>query len=119
MKKLLLLLFCLGMFSVTSSAQSSNSERIKEIQTELDKAVEDGDFEKAAKLKKERDIRLEIETAIEAGDFDKAAELKAKLKDLENGGEQKKEPASEEELRDAREQIENGKHQKKKKEQDS
>lgn len=78
MKKLITALFFV-LFATALNAQSNNTERLQQIPTEINAAVEAGDFDKAAELKREREIREQIQAAIEAGDFDKAAELKAQL----------------------------------------
>ncbi len=78
MKKLIPF-FLLFLFAITLSAQSSNADRLKSIDTEIAQAVEQGDYAKAAELKEEREIRKKIEAAIAAGDFELAASLRAQL----------------------------------------
>lgn len=65
-------------------SQKSEKTRIAEIEKEIPKAVDKGDYEKAASLKKEKETLEEIVTALERGDYEKAANLK---EGLENGSE--------------------------------
>lgn len=77
--RVVVVLISLLIFSGVLLAQTSNADRLAQIETELDRAVDNGNFEKAARLKEEREIRRDIESALEAGDFEKAASLKAQL----------------------------------------
>lgn len=63
-------------------SQKSEKTRIAEIEQEIPKAVDKGDYEKAALLKKEKETLQKIVKALENGDYQKAASLK---EDLESG----------------------------------
>lgn len=81
MMKILVLLSVLLFCSLGVTAQRTpNQERLSEIQLEIDEAVKEQDFLKAAGLARERDIRKEIEKAIKEEDFLKAADLTEQLK---------------------------------------
>jgi hypothetical protein len=60
-------------------SQKSEKARIVEIDKEIPKAVEKGNYEKAASLKKEKETLQEIVKALENGDYQKAASLKEGL----------------------------------------
>lgn len=89
MKTFLLILF-ISMSYVTFS-QSKNQQRIEQINVEINKAVEESNFEKASKLKKEKETRIKIEEAIKNGDFERAEMLK---NSINNGLEDKPQPKS-------------------------
>lgn len=72
-----LVLFCLALQSI-----AQESDRYAEIEIELQKAVEEQDFELAASLKKERSLRQKIDEAVKNEDFETAAELKKELNQL-------------------------------------
>lgn len=95
MKNLLTLLLVLFVVNL-SLAQSKNKERLDEIDNLIEQAVEAGDYDQAAQLKKEKTIRLDIEKALADQDYDKAEELKSELERMENG--QKNEAVREEKV---------------------
>lgn len=81
MQKILWLVILLS-FPLLSLAQKSEKARIAEIEQEIPKAVDKGDYERAASLKNEKETLEEIVIALENGDYEKAASLK---EGLENG----------------------------------
>lgn len=80
----ILILGLMMLIGVTSNAQSSNSEILKEIDLEIQKAINVEDYTKAKHLKQEKELRIKIAIAIKDGDFDKAEELKSQLNTPKN-----------------------------------
>lgn len=79
MKNLILIV----LFSVSAIVASSQEvSRIDEIDGEIEIAVENGNYEKAANLKREKEIRMEIDEAVKNGDYDTAARLKEELNSI-------------------------------------
>ncbi|MEX1191480.1 MAG: UvrB/UvrC motif-containing protein [Brumimicrobium sp.] len=68
-----------------SFTQNSEKARISEIEQEISKAVDKGDYEKAASLKKEKETLEAIIVALENGDYEKAANLKEGLETGSSG----------------------------------
>lgn len=79
MRKSLLILLLVFSGTVFGQETKNNDERLKEIETEIQRAVNAGDFDKATALKEERDIRNKIKQAIATGDFDRAEDLRNQL----------------------------------------
>ncbi|TVR40622.1 MAG: hypothetical protein EA392_03530 [Cryomorphaceae bacterium] len=79
MKIIVLILVSLVVTVGSLSAQISNEERLAQIEREMSEAVSSGDYELAAKLKREKELRLQIKDAIDQKDYARAAELKEKL----------------------------------------
>lgn len=75
----LIILLSIPFFNI---AQKLEKARIAEIENEIPKAVDKGDYEKAASLKKEKETLEEIVEALEDGNYERAASLK---KELSNG----------------------------------
>ena len=75
---LLLMLICQFGFG-----QTGNETRIKELPGLIQKAVKEGDYKKAAQLKKENELRLDLKKALSDENYSKAAELKNQI---ESGG---------------------------------
>lgn len=88
----ILLTLFLGV-SLSCFSQSSNQIRLDQIETEINAAIEKGDYDTAAKLKEEKTTRLDIEAAIKNQDFEKAEKLKASL-NTESAESIKKEPSN-------------------------
>jgi len=76
------LIVTLVLFFLALQGIAQESGRYAEIEIELQKAVEDQDFELAASLKKERSLRQKIDEAVKNEDFETAAELKKELNQL-------------------------------------
>ena len=78
MKKTLILIV-FAFICIKAQAQSSNGERLVQIETELRAALVSEDYSKAILLKQERTIRIKIKSAVELGNFDEAQHLKNSL----------------------------------------
>lgn len=78
MKKILVLIV-FAFFCIKAQAQTSNGERLIEIETEIKAALVLEDYGKANLLKQEKTIRLKIKAAVESGNFDEAQRLKNSL----------------------------------------
>lgn len=79
MQKILLV----GLFffiSIYTFSQTENQLKIQQLNEEITKAVEVGNYTKANQLKQERELRFKMEEAIEKEDFIKASELEEKIK---------------------------------------
>lgn len=68
-----------------SQSQKSEKARISEIEQEIPKTVDKGDYEKAASLKNEKQTLEAIVVALENGDYEKAASLKEGLANGSSG----------------------------------
>lgn len=71
----------LGLFAQVSP----NEKRIKEIPSEIQQALKEEKYEKAAELKREKELRISMQDALKKEDYATAADLK---KQIEQGGDE-------------------------------
>lgn len=101
---ILIVLFCIstGIINVNNSyGQTANEDRIKVIPTLINAAVEKGDYQTAADLKKEKELRLQIKEALAKDDYQKAGELQKQISSGNTKGNSNKTSALEAELKQA------------------
>ncbi|MBW7867703.1 MAG: UvrB/UvrC motif-containing protein [Brumimicrobium sp.] len=80
LNNLIILFYLLIFIPFTSLSQSVNNEqRLKEIPSEINKAVNAGDYQKAADLKREKELREQIIIALKESDYEKAASLNKQI----------------------------------------
>lgn len=83
MKKIIIILILLIFIDVNSFAQSK-SETIDLIDSEITKSINNENYERAAKLKKEKDLLIAIDDAVKNEDYEKASNLKKELNNLKS-----------------------------------
>lgn len=84
MRKITLL--ALLVIAFTNIIAQDNSTRLQLIDIDIEAAVKNQDYDKAAKLKKEKVYLIEIDKAVAAKNYEKAAELKKELNELKEEG---------------------------------
>lgn len=87
MNKVGLMIF-LCLVTLFAGAQNNN-ERITQIETDIKIAVEKGEYETAATLKKEKNLLEQIDVAVKNGDYQTAAKLKKEIEALPANNNQK------------------------------
>lgn len=78
MKQFIFILFVI-ISQAFSVVYAQNTDKIKEIEDQITKALAEQDYEKAAELKDKKEIYLQIDEALKNQDYEKAATLKDKL----------------------------------------
>lgn len=82
MKKVLLIILS-TLFITVAFSQQLEKQRVKEIDGEITKAVDAGNYEKAGLLKKEKELTKKLIVALEAGDMGQAKSIKYEISQLD------------------------------------
>lgn len=83
MKLFLIALLCACFTTISYSQEVSNKQRLAELPELIEKEAAKENFEVAAKLQKELEIRENLEVAIKDKDYKKAAQLREELNNLD------------------------------------